>query len=751
MSTAITGSNNFIGTENITGSLNVSGSANFVGDVSLNLIKPNDFKQNLVLLGANNATTSSTNLQNYLNAITTSLDNDDVNFGFIPGGALLGPTGISNVTSSIFISGSNNFLMNLGTTLPASSGRRSVIGGNANFVQTNIPTINTSSLTIPQTNNNYLGAALSLTLTTGSNQGNNAHAFNSNILLGGGINFNHPSASIGAGQSSVVQSNISVGTVQSLASGSLLTTQANFSNNINVNPQLNLRHISGSIQATNNIFGGNIIDINNRYINTGSNNSLIVSANTLLGQGLTINAAGSPATNVGRPLVGNLIGGQSIGVSLEQTGTDLAGLRNSIVYGYGLTITGSHSVGNLTQQGSSIFGRWNGEDNGLNDSARTVFAIGTGTGGSNRRTSLYVTSGSLVGVSGSLNVSRGTNVFTVTGSATIEHVTAGQPALTLIAQSISQPALTVSGSLNVSGSGDHYINGNSTNITSQFSVNGNTNVTGSLSVSGSSADHSIIGARLFLTASLNASSSFDHNIVGSQINITGNTSMYGNGDFPLTVYGTINSKRLHFNSNPFNSNPSSNLAALRLDGTNQTFYSTNYDLAQITTQSQVYQTVITGSNLVETGLQSNNMGSDYSLKLINQSGTGSLHTNANVTVTGSLTVNGSTVITGSVQGNVLPLTVTSNTASLNLNNGNFFELALTGSSDIRIEPSNIKPGQTINIKLNTTGSGTVSFPTSVKQPSGSAYIPTTTVGTDILTMVSFDTTNLYVANVKNLI
>jgi len=748
---AITGSNNFIGTENITGSLNVSGSANFVGDVSLNLIKPNDFKQNLVLLGANNATTSSTNLQNYLNAITTSLDNDDVNFGFIPGGALLGPTGISNVTSSIFISGSNNFLMNLGTTLPASSGRRSVIGGNANFVQTNIPTINTSSLTIPQTNNNYLGAALSLTLTTGSNLGNGAHAFNSNILLGGGINFNHPSASIGAGQSSVVQSNISVGTVQSLASGSLLTTQANFSNNINVNPQLNLRHISGSIQATNNIFGGNIIDINNRYINTGSNNSLIVSANTLLGQGLTINAAGSPATNVARPLVGNLIGGQSIGVSLEQTGTDLAGLRNSIVYGYGLTITGSHSVGNLTQQGSSIFGRWNGEDNGLNDSARTVFAIGTGTGGSNRRTSLYVTSGSLVGVSGSLNVSRGTNVFTVTGSATIEHVTAGQPALTLIAQSISQPALTVSGSLNVSGSGDHYINGNSTNITSQFSVNGNTNVTGSLSVSGSSADHSIIGARLFLTASLNASSSFDHNIVGSQINITGNTSMYGNGDFPLTVYGTINSKRLHFNSNPFNSNPSSNLAALRLDGTNQTFYSTNYDLAQITTQSQVYQTVITGSNLVETGLQSNNMGSDYSLKLINQSGTGSLHTNANVTVTGSLTVNGSTVITGSVQGNVLPLTVTSNTASLNLNNGNFFELALTGSSDIRIEPSNIKPGQTINIKLNTTGSGTVSFPTSVKQPSGSAYIPTTTVGTDILTMVSFDTTNLYVANVKNLI
>jgi hypothetical protein len=120
-------------------------------------------------------------------------------------------------------------------------------------------------------------------------------------------------------------------------------------------------------------------------------------------------------------------------------------------------------------------------------------------------------------------------------------------------------------------------------------------------------------------------------------------------------------------------------------------------------------------------------------------------------ISGSLTHSGSVYLTGSVQGNVLPLTVSSNTASLNLDNGNFFELALTGSSDIRIEPSNIKPGQTVNIKLNTTGSGTVSFPTSVKQPSGSAYVPTTAVGTDIITMVSFDSTNLYVANVKNLI
>jgi hypothetical protein len=130
---------------------------------------------------------------------------------------------------------------------------------------------------------------------------------------------------------------------------------------------------------------------------------------------------------------------------------------------------------------------------------------------------------------------------------------------------------------------------------------------------------------------------------------------------------------------------------------------------------------------------------------------GSFRSIGNVTVTGSLNVSGSATITGSVNGNVNSLTVASNTASLNLNNGNFFELALTGSQDIRIEPSNIKAGQTINIKLNTTGSGTVSFPTSVKQVSGSAYVPSTGTTTDIITLVSFDSSNLFLANVKNLI
>jgi len=118
-------------------------------------------------------------------------------------------------------------------------------------------------------------------------------------------------------------------------------------------------------------------------------------------------------------------------------------------------------------------------------------------------------------------------------------------------------------------------------------------------------------------------------------------------------------------------------------------------------------------------------------------------------ITGSLVQSGSVNITGSVNGNVSALSISSNTASLNLNNGNFFTLQLVSGSDTHIVPSNIKPGQTISLLLNTTGSGTVSFPSSIKQASGSAYVPTTGTGVDVLTLISFDTQSLYISNLKN--
>jgi hypothetical protein len=122
-----------------------------------------------------------------------------------------------------------------------------------------------------------------------------------------------------------------------------------------------------------------------------------------------------------------------------------------------------------------------------------------------------------------------------------------------------------------------------------------------------------------------------------------------------------------------------------------------------------------------------------------------------LTVTDSLLVSGSSVFTGSIVGNVSALSIASNTASLDLNTGNFFTLQLVSGSNTFINPTNIKAGQTINLRVNTTGSATVSFPSSVKQVSGSLYIPTTTTGVDIVTFISFDTGSLFLSNVKNLV
>jgi len=119
--------------------------------------------------------------------------------------------------------------------------------------------------------------------------------------------------------------------------------------------------------------------------------------------------------------------------------------------------------------------------------------------------------------------------------------------------------------------------------------------------------------------------------------------------------------------------------------------------------------------------------------------------------TGSVVFTGNQVITGSARGNTTPLTISSNTASVDLSTGNFFTLQLVSGSNTYINPSNILPGQTSIVTISTTGSATVSFPSSVKQPSGSAYVPTTTTGIDILTLASMDSNTVYVVAVKNLI
>ena len=118
------------------------------------------------------------------------------------------------------------------------------------------------------------------------------------------------------------------------------------------------------------------------------------------------------------------------------------------------------------------------------------------------------------------------------------------------------------------------------------------------------------------------------------------------------------------------------------------------------------------------------------------------------------TLSQSLTITGSVNGNVISASIVSSTASLNLNLGNFFFLQLANSTNTNINPTNIKPGQTVNIRIQQAGGspGTVTWPATVKQPSGSFYTASLTAGAyDIVSLISFDTSNLYLSYVKRLI
>jgi hypothetical protein len=83
--------------------------------------------------------------------------------------------------------------------------------------------------------------------------------------------------------------------------------------------------------------------------------------------------------------------------------------------------------------------------------------------------------------------------------------------------------------------------------------------------------------------------------------------------------------------------------------------------------------------------------------------------------------------------------------------GNFYTSVVTGTTFFNV--TNAKPGDTVNILLTTSGTNaTASFSSNVKQVSGSRYLPTITTGAkDIITLVAFDSSNVYLAKINNLI
>jgi len=133
------------------------------------------------------------------------------------------------------------------------------------------------------------------------------------------------------------------------------------------------------------------------------------------------------------------------------------------------------------------------------------------------------------------------------------------------------------------------------------------------------------------------------------------------------------------------------------------------------------------------------------------------HTASANTFYGNQIFSGSVYVSGSVYGNVTAQPVASNTSSIDISTANFFTITLgsgTGTSGVttHISASNMRAGQSVNILITTGTNSSASFSTNIKQPSGSFYQPTSGSGkADILSLVSFDTTNLYLVAVNQMI
>jgi hypothetical protein len=129
--------------------------------------------------------------------------------------------------------------------------------------------------------------------------------------------------------------------------------------------------------------------------------------------------------------------------------------------------------------------------------------------------------------------------------------------------------------------------------------------------------------------------------------------------------------------------------------------------------------------------------------------------NLNLTfaTTGSNTFIGNEVYSGSVRGVVIPLTIASNTASMDLSLGNFFTLTLPTASTTYLNPTNIKPGETVQVLIKQQSvTGSLNYSTNFLFATGSAYSASIySNAQDILSFVSFSTSSLYAVSIKNLV
>lgn len=151
-----------------------------------------------------------------------------------------------------------------------------------------------------------------------------------------------------------------------------------------------------------------------------------------------------------------------------------------------------------------------------------------------------------------------------------------------------------------------------------------------------------------------------------------------------------------------------------------------------------FSSSVDGKNIVIENFSQTGSANIHGKVALRARGTGGAVTVEN---TSQFRVECNTQITGSVSQNVSASVISLATASIDLNVANYFTLTLSGSTNINV--TNPKPGVTATLVINTSTSGSATFSSNVKQPSGSAYVASPSGNIDIISLTSLDSTTVY--------
>jgi hypothetical protein len=367
--------------QSITGSLILSGSAGPELDVKgdVNITGSLNNKGNIIV--------SNTSMTNTFNNVSSSVDGN-ILFGWD------GTVPQNVATMSLVISGSNNILS--AARPQGTNGYFGYVSGSNNLMLGATTTLITGSILRPQIQNNIVNSGNALLGFSSSSVAGGQPSITSNILNSQfSIQLAAVSGSITAGNN-IINGNTTI----SHAPGPIANFRNTFSSN-NINSTFTVSNLqSSSFTVINNNTVGAAHSINNYFNNPFGTQGITVSRNFFSGQSNGIHISGSPATNATRAIGDSFIGGFSSAISGSVSGSDVS--NGSAIFMYGRNLV-ANATSATNAGGNAFLGRFN-DTGSLANTNDIVLAVGTGTAVGTRRTGLYVTTGSLVGVSGSLEV-----------------------------------------------------------------------------------------------------------------------------------------------------------------------------------------------------------------------------------------------------------------------------------------------------------------------------------------------------------